>query len=130
MKTVLLLRRALRSLDETLEGDGLGASERLLLVRLLQEGDALPSELATDLSLSRGRLSHILRRLEKKNLVSVEDLERDRRSKKISLSPDGRPLAQAAEAALRQIELQIEQDLGPAEKMLLQQMLLRIASGA
>lgn len=127
MKTILELRKALRSLDETLEEDGLGASERLLLVCLLQNGDSLPSELAKDLALSRGRLSHILRRLEKKNLVVVSELERDRRSKKISLSPDGRPLAKRAEAALRQMELEIERDLGSAEKMLLQQMLGRIS---
>lgn len=126
MKTLLLLRRAERALEEEFSGDGLGASERLLLVRLLRE-DALPSELAEDLVLSRGRLSHILAVLEKKGYVSLSALERDRRSKRVSLTSDGRSLALRAESSLKQLETSLKNKLGPAEVMLLRQMLQAVS---
>jgi len=126
VKTVLLLRRALRALEDDLVKDSLGASERLLLVRLL-DGDALPSELASDLVLSRGRLSHIVSLLEKKGYITLAPLERDRRSKKVSLTPDGRPLALRAKANLQRIETALDNDLGSAELMLLRQMLRTIS---
>lgn len=121
--TAIEIRAALRSLEEHLQEGSSSASETLLLAYLYEKKEALPSELADELSLSRGRLSHLLRRLESKGLVRTVELERDRRSKRIELAPDGRLAGESAQKRVRDLEVLLRQKIGKAEESLLQQML-------
>lgn len=121
------IRAALRRLeDDLLEGD-VSASETLLLALLHEQGGSLPSELAEELALSRGRLSHLLRRLEGRGWIHFTELERDRRAKRIELSPDGRGEGERAAIRLRLLESRVRRELGGAEEGLLRQMLRAIS---
>jgi DNA-binding MarR family transcriptional regulator len=77
---------------------GLSGAEYAVLVPLSAAEDGLlrARELGLELDWDRSRLSHQIRRMEKRGLVSREECETDARGSMIRLTPEGRAAIEAA----------------------------------
>lgn len=78
--------------SQKLEGRGVTVAEWVVLRRLWDEEEAIPSALAEGLGLTRGAISKLVDRLLQKGLVSRRALEEDKRFQRVALTPAGRAL--------------------------------------
>lgn len=94
--------------------ESLSASETMLLVELLRRSPARPSYLAGRLELSRPRMTQILRRLEKIDLVRGVSDAGDRRAKQFSLTAEGQLAAERGLRRVKELERMVRFSLGRA----------------
>lgn len=83
-----------------------------VLVPLFTAGDLRPGEIAGQARLSKQALTGLVALCEKDGLVTRERDPEDGRAFRISLTPRGRRLQQAAEATLAELDDQIVAELG------------------
>ena len=78
--------------DQLLRDAGLSGSEYAVLVVLSHSPDGVlrARELGSELGWDRSRLSHLVRRMEKRRLVAREDCEEDARGSMVRLTDAGR----------------------------------------
>lgn len=83
---------------QNLRDSGLSGAEYAVLVPLSAAEDGLlrARELGLELDWDRSRLSHQIRRMEKRGLVGREECETDARGSMIRLTPEGRAAIEAA----------------------------------
>jgi MarR family transcriptional regulator, organic hydroperoxide resistance regulator len=105
---ILELQRAthatLRALAVRLAGLDLNASEINVLANLADGRSRSVGELASDTATKPTTLTSVLDRLERKGHVTRELDPADRRSFRVSLTPDGRRAAAASRAAMGDME--------------------------
>jgi DNA-binding MarR family transcriptional regulator len=92
-------RELLSALErQNLRDSGLSGAEYAVLVPLSAAEDGLlrARELGLELDWDRSRLSHQIRRMEKRGLVGREECETDARGSMIRLTPEGRAAIEAA----------------------------------
>ena len=78
--------------DQLLRDAGLSGSEYAVLVELSHSPDGVlrARELGSELGWDRSRLSHLVRRMEKRRLVAREECEEDARGSMVRLTDAGR----------------------------------------
>jgi DNA-binding MarR family transcriptional regulator len=105
---ILELQRAthatLHALAVRLAGQDLNASEINVLANLADGRSRSVGELASDTATKPTTLTSVLDRLERKGHVTRELDPADRRSFRVSLTPDGRRAAAASRAAMGDME--------------------------
>jgi len=89
------------ALGETAEGQDLTLSQWRALVVLAEEDGQHVGDLADRLGISLPSASRLVRRLERRGLVSAERDENDRRATRLNLLPSGRDAHRAVVAARR-----------------------------
>jgi DNA-binding MarR family transcriptional regulator len=89
------------ALGETAEGQDLTLSQWRALVVLAEEDGQHVGDLADRLAISLPSASRLVRRLERRGLVSAERDEDDRRATRLKLLPRGRDAHRAVVAARR-----------------------------
>jgi DNA-binding MarR family transcriptional regulator len=72
-----------------------------------------PSELAADTRMTKQAVNYLLRQLEQLGYLTRTGDEQDQRSKRIQLTDRGLAAANNIRATVRQIELELEGELGP-----------------
>ena len=106
------LLQKIKDTEQAIEGflatDNLSASEVILLALLHQKGDGQPSQLAADIGISRGRLSHILDNLLDLDLIHRKPHLTDGRSQIISLSAKGKLEAERANKKYSDMQIMVE----------------------
>lgn len=110
------LRRAARVIsqryDAALRGSGVGVAQLSILARLAAVPEGLPlGQLAEHLALERTTLTRNLEPLKRAGWVGVAP-GRDRRTRLVRLTPNGRRTLSAAEVLWRQIHERLERQFG------------------
>jgi DNA-binding MarR family transcriptional regulator len=72
-----------------------------------------PSELAAETRMTKQAVNYLLRQLEELGYLTRTGDERDQRSKRIQLTERGLAAAESIRQTVRQIELELERELGP-----------------
>ncbi len=128
--TVSLLIQATRlqrtKANELLAKLDLYAGQEVLLFQLQQQDGMSISELAGRLSVQKATLTRMLERLENRNMIQKENDEKDHRTTRIYLTPEGRQTVGQALRIWEQIETQTSRGLTPAEVKQLQALLRKI----
>ena len=123
-------RRVSRIYDEVLAPVGLGSVQHSILAETARWTEQAPTlwELADALVMDRSTIARNLRPLERDGYLTVLPSEVDRRSKLVSLTPEGR--AKLAEARVLWLRAQksFEQTFGAVEAGALRSQLLAIAN--
>ena len=89
-------RRVTRLYDEALAPAGLTTNQFSILSRLNRVGPSTIQDLARLLVMDRSTLGHLLRPLEKRGFVELEVSEKDRRTRRVALTPAGKAAAAQA----------------------------------
>ena len=89
-------RRVTRLYDEALAPVGLSTNQFSILSRLNRVGPSTIQDLARLLVMDRSTLGHLLRPLEKRGFVELEVSEKDRRTRRVALTPAGKAAAAQA----------------------------------
>jgi DNA-binding MarR family transcriptional regulator len=99
-RVLIALRQIIRSIDirskRLVKQFGLTGPQLLILQEIAGAGEITASELAKAISLSQATVTGILERLEKRNLIARRRSTSDRRRVKVSATPNGRQLLEAA----------------------------------
>mgnify|MGYP003766550379 CR=1 FL=1 len=77
------------SMDEDISSYGITPQQMIVIKLIAHHGRMQNSELCKEMNLSKGTVSGIIKRLEKKGLVKREEMEQDRRSEKIVFTEKG-----------------------------------------
>ena len=85
-----------------------------------------PSDLAIDAGMTRQAMGYLLGQLEQLDYLTREDDPADQRSKRIHLTERGYAAAQTIRQAVREIEADLETDLGPQQFAELRQLLVKL----
>ncbi|MFG1461603.1 MarR family winged helix-turn-helix transcriptional regulator [Xanthobacter sp. DSM 24535] len=121
-------RRVSQLYDCVLAPIGLKATQRSLLVHIARAGTPTMGELSATLVLDRSALGHNLRPLERDGLVELVADGKDRRSRRVVLTPLGRAKLDASMVLWGQAQARFEAVFGEAEAATLRAALERIAS--
>jgi DNA-binding MarR family transcriptional regulator len=105
-------RHITRFYDRFLAPCGLRTSQFSLLAKLRQFGPRTINDLAGDLAMDRTTLGRNILPLVREGLVAVEREERDRRSKRLVLTPDGLARLRAAAKGWRRAQDEFEAAFG------------------
>jgi len=85
-----------------------------------------PSELAAAAGMTKQATNYLLGELERLGYLVREDDPEDRRSKRIGLTPRGETARQAIRDAVRQVETELERELGARDFERLRQLLIEL----
>ena len=121
-------RHVTRLYDEALAPVGIGVNQFAILGRLDKLGPKTMQDLAANLVMDRTTLSHLLKPLEARGLLSVEAGADDRRQKIISLTPEGSALVGAARPLWAEAQRRYEASVGISEAATLRQALAGVAT--
>ncbi|MFD4668133.1 MarR family winged helix-turn-helix transcriptional regulator [Lentzea sp. NPDC058450] len=105
-----------RHIAEVLKNHGLSRSE-LDVLGALACGDARPQELSSQLLLTTGGISNILRRLEADGHITREANTKDARSNIVRITPRGEAIARETGDAVTEV---INRVLGPVDDSLIE----------
>jgi DNA-binding MarR family transcriptional regulator len=121
-------RRVTKLYDDALAPIGLGANQYSILARLSLIGPSTIQDLARLLVMDRSTLGHLLRPLEKRDLVKLEVSERDRRSRIVALTQAGKAAAAKARPRWAAAQRQFESTFGNEDALELRTVLKEIAT--
>lgn len=121
-------RHVTRLYDNALAPVGLGLNQYSILSRLARLGPKNLQDLADLLVMDRSTLGHLLRPLERRDLLTVGVAEQDRRHRIIALTPQGATLVKQARRLWAKAERRFEQAFGADDAHALRVMLRRVAS--
>ncbi len=98
--TLVALRRILRATEQhgraLARASGLTPVQMRVLALIAAEGHATPKTLAGQMRVAQATVTALIDRLQAKGLVQRQRSERDRRQSILTLTPEGRRLAEAA----------------------------------
>ncbi|NLL70643.1 MAG: MarR family transcriptional regulator [Epulopiscium sp.] len=77
------------SMDEDISSYGITPQQMIVIKLIAHHGGMQNSELCKEMNLSKGTVSGIIKRLEKKGLVKRKEMEQDRRNEKIVFTEKG-----------------------------------------
>ena len=120
------MRRVTQLYDHALAPAGLRVTQFSLLARLHELGPMTMKGLAEALVMDRATLGHNLRPLEAEGLVVVA-VGKDRRSRLVTLTPEGSQRFQAARPRWRLAQKSFETTFGETESAELRHTLARVA---
>ena len=120
-------RRVTRLYDEALAPIGLSVNQFSILARLNRVGPSSIQDLARLLVMDRSTLGHLLRPIEKRGLVKPEVSERDRRSRKVALTPAGKAAAAQARPLWAEAQRSFENTFGNEAALEIRAVLKEIA---
>ena len=86
----LVSNRVSTSFAQSLQSEGLSVGEWVVLVRIQEQPNVRPADLATALNLTRGAISKILEKLESKRWISRAVQADDSRVQRLSLTSSGK----------------------------------------
>ena len=121
-------RRVTRLYDDVLAPIGLGVNQYSILARLNRVGPSTIQELARLLVMDRSTLGHLLRPLEKRNLVKLEVCEQDRRSHIVALTETGGAAVAKARPRWAAAQRRFERTFGKEAALQLRTVLKEIAT--
>ena len=121
-------RRVTKLYDDALAPIGLGANQYSILARLSLIGPSTIQDIARLLVMDRSTLGHLLRPLEKRDLVKLEVSERDRRSRIVALTQAGKAAAAKARPRWAAAQRQFESTFGNEDALELRTVLKEIAT--
>jgi DNA-binding MarR family transcriptional regulator len=123
---------AQRLLGESIGGgtDGASAIESFILAELEDRPRRTPSQLARLTGLSRGRITHLVDRLESAGLLRRQPDNDDQRRVRLVLTAKGRQRARQAQGEIRSLEVALHRRLGAAGIDMLAQQLESLAEVA
>lgn len=118
----LHVQRAARALsrhfDEVFRPIGLTSGQFSLLMSLNRPTPPNMRDVASLLAMDRTTLTAALKPLERRSLVKIEQSEKDRRSRLLSLTPEGRTVLAAAAPLWNEAHAELERRLaGEAERL-------------
>ena len=87
-----------QAFQRKVEATGVTVAEWVVLREMLRLGPTSPSALGAAIGMTKGAVSKLVARLERKALLSRAIVESDRRNHVIALTPEGRALAPALAA--------------------------------
>lgn len=120
-------RRVTRLYDEALAPIGLSVNQFSILARLNRVGPSSIQKLARLLVMDRSTLGHLLRPLEKRGFVKLEVSERDRRGRKVALTPAGKAAAARARPLWAEAQRSFENTFGNEAALEIRAVLKEIA---
>ena len=120
-------RRVTRLYDEALAPIGLSVNQFSILARLNRVGPSSIQDLARLLVMDRSTLGHLLRPLEKRGFVKLEVSERDRRGRKVALTPAGKAAAARARPLWAEAQRSFENTFGNEAALEIRAVLKEIA---
>ncbi|MGH2885783.1 MAG: MarR family winged helix-turn-helix transcriptional regulator [Solirubrobacteraceae bacterium] len=85
-----------------------------------------PSDVASDAGMTRQAMGYLLGQLEQLDYLTRKDDPDDQRSKRINLTERGYAAAQTIRQAIREIEADLETELGPKQFAELRQLLVKL----
>jgi len=121
-------RRVTKLYDDALAPIGLGVNQFSILARLSLVGPSTIQDLARLLVMDRSTLGHLLRPLEKRNLVKLEVSEQDRRSRIVALTQAGKAAVARARPRWAAAQRQFESTFGKEAALELRAVLKEIAT--
>src|SRR5258708_24406677 len=121
-------RRVSQLYDAILAPCGLRTTQRAILNQISRAGTLSVGELATDLVLDRGGLAHNLKPLERDGYVRQDVDPRDRRSRVISLTEEGRAKLRESELLWARAQKKFNKAYGAAASVSLREALALIGS--
>ena len=121
-------RRVTKLYDDALAPVGVGLNQFSILARLDRVGPSTIQELARLLVMDRSTLGHLLRPLEKRDLVSLEVSEQDRRSRTIALTKAGKAAVAKARPSWAAAQRRFENTFGKEAAIELRTVLKEIAT--
>jgi DNA-binding MarR family transcriptional regulator len=87
-----------------------------------------PSELASEVRMTKQAMNYLLGELERLGYLTRRDDPEDRRSKRIHLTERGHGVVRTIRRAVRRIEAEWEKELGPERFALLRELLIELNS--
>lgn len=105
-------RRLTKFYDDALVSTGLGTNQYAILSRLHRHGPKTIQDLAAMLVMDRSTLGHLLRPLEKRDLVRLTITTEDRRRRVIVLTPAGEAMVAQAQPLWAAAQRRFEQVFG------------------
>ena len=130
-EVLVSLRRVTRAIDlhskHLMKTAGLTAPQMLILQTLRDQGDAIISDIANQVSLSQATVTSIMDRLEKRGLVIRERSNQDKRKVFASLTEAGNALIRNAPMPLQDYFIRQFSDLQEWEKTQIISSLQRVA---
>ena len=121
-------RHVTRLYDEMLAPVDLGLNQYSILSKLDRFGPSRIQDLAARLVMDRSTLGHLLRPLEKRELVSIGVSQTDRRGRVVSLTAAGVALMARARPLWAEAERRFEQAFGADEAQGLRATLRRVTT--
>ena len=121
-------RHVTRLYDERLAPVGLGLNQYSILSKLDRFGPSRIQDLAARLVMDRSTLGHLLRPLEKRDLVAICVSDKDRRSRVVNLTAAGSALMAEARPLWSEAERRFEQAFGADEANGLRATLRRVTT--
>ena len=129
---LVALRQISRAIDihskQLLRETGLTTSQLLILQSIQKNGHSTPTAIARDIHLSQATVTNVLLRLAQHGLINREKSGGDRRSTRISLTPEGSARVKSAPELLQAGFLREFRKLEPWEANMLTSALQRVAS--
>ena len=126
----LAIRQAARQItqfyDTEMAETGLRTTQYTLLARLDRLGPATVNGLAESLVMDRTTLNHNLQPLQREGLVAVAVDDRDRRVRRLTLTPHGERTLAAARVVWRRAQRRFHERVGADESAELRQRLQRV----
>lgn len=130
----LAIRQAARQItqlyDAALASTGLRVTQYSVIAVLDRLGPSTLQELAAELVMDRSTLGHNLRPLEREGLVVLATDPRDKRTRRLELTPEGKKRLEQARRAWRRAQEQFESRYGEADAKELRRLLLRAVESA
>jgi DNA-binding MarR family transcriptional regulator len=121
-----IVARASMAANEEFRAFGFNVQGARVLIALLDAGAMRAGELGNALALDLSTLSHLLRRLSRSNLIERKRLAADNRSVAVTLTPQGRKIAQACKTARAHHEAVLLRGFSASEVQLARDLLRRI----
>ncbi|MEA1675855.1 MarR family winged helix-turn-helix transcriptional regulator [Nitrospirillum sp. BR 11163] len=119
-------RRLTKFYDAALASTGLGINQYSILSRLNRHGPKGIQELAAMLAMDRSTLGHLLRPLEKRNLVRLTITPADKRRRVLVLTAEGQELVAQAQPLWTVAQRQFEQAFGSDNALALRTVLRQV----
>ena len=120
-------RHVTRYYDYCLAPTGLRATQYSILSMLASNGPSSMSDLAGWMVMDRATVGHNLRPLERDGLIGIEVDPADRRSRKVSLSKEGKKRERAARKDWEHAQAHFAQEFGVDEALAMRSVSGRIA---
>ena len=130
-QVLITIRKIIRAIDlhskKLSQRHGLTSSQAVVLQEIHQSGPSPISAVANNVSLSHATVTDILKRMEKKNLVTRTRDDIDRRKVLVQLTPDGASALAKLPSLLQQRFLRRFEQLHEWEKTMILSNLQRVA---
>lgn len=120
-------RHVTRLYDSELASAGLGLNQYSVLSRLGRLDPCTIQALAENLVMDRSTLGHLVRPLEKRGLLKLENSKEDGRRHLLRLTPAGKSLLAKARPLWAKAERRFERQIGASSARQLRETLVRVA---